>query len=51
MELHDDVKVTIVGFLLLNDELPHSSTTTWLLEREVHRVKIIMFVWLKEFLV
>jgi hypothetical protein len=27
MELHGDVWVAFVGFLLLNDELPHSSTT------------------------
>ncbi len=57
MKLHDDVGVAFVGFLLLNDELPHSSTTSWLLERksrevwslEVHKVRIIKFVWLEGF--
>jgi hypothetical protein len=38
MELHDDVGVVFVGFLLLNDELPHSSTTSWLLERKSKEV-------------
>jgi hypothetical protein len=59
MELHNDVGVTFVRFLLLNDELPHSSTTNWLLEKkskevsslEVHNVKIVKFVWLERSLV
>jgi hypothetical protein len=46
-----------VGFLLLKDELVHSSTTSWLLERkskevqslEVHKTKITKFVWLEGF--
>jgi len=38
MELHDDVGVALVRFLLLNDELPHSSTTSWLLERKSREV-------------
>jgi hypothetical protein len=38
MKLYDDVPVALVGFLMLNDELPHSSTTTWLLERKSRNV-------------
>jgi hypothetical protein len=38
MELHDDVGVTCVGILLLNDEIPHSSTNSWLLERKSKEV-------------
>jgi hypothetical protein len=38
MELHDDVGVEFVGSLLLNDELPQSSTTSWLLERKSKKV-------------
>jgi hypothetical protein len=57
MKLHDDVGVTFMRFLLLNDEVPHSSTTIWFLERkskqvwslEVHRDRIIKFVWLEGF--
>jgi hypothetical protein len=37
MVLHDDVEVAFVGFLLLNDELPHSSITNWLLEKKSRR--------------
>jgi hypothetical protein len=38
MKLYDDVEVTFVGFLLLNDELPHSSTTGWLLDKKSREV-------------
>jgi hypothetical protein len=38
MELYDDVGVAFVGFLLLNDELLHSSITGWLLERKSRKV-------------
>jgi hypothetical protein len=38
MKLHDDVEVAFVVFLLLNDELPHSPTTNWLLERKSKEV-------------
>jgi hypothetical protein len=38
MKLYDDVGVTFVGFFLLNDELPHSSTTSWLLEKKSKEV-------------
>jgi hypothetical protein len=38
MEQHDDVGVTFVGVLLLIDEIPHSSTNSWLLERKSKEV-------------
>lgn len=46
----------ICGVLILNDELPHSSTTIWFLERksrevwsfEVHSVKIVKKIGLKD---
>ncbi len=57
MKLHNDVGVAFAGFLLLNDELPHSSTTNWLLERksrkvwslEGHKARITKFFWLEGF--
>jgi hypothetical protein len=38
MKLQNDVEVAFVRFLLLNDELPHSSTTSWLLERKLREI-------------
>jgi hypothetical protein len=35
---YNDVGVVIVGFLLLNDELSHSSTTSLLCERKLKEV-------------
>jgi hypothetical protein len=37
MKLHDDVGVTFVVFLLLNDELPPSPTINWLLRGNQER--------------
>jgi hypothetical protein len=50
-------RVAYVGIMLLKDELPHSLTISWLLERKsrevwslkVHRTKITRFAWLEGF--
>jgi len=57
MRNHVICGVASVGIPLLKDELPHSSTISWLLDRklreiwslEVHRTRITRFAWLEGF--